>query len=78
MKLNSLKRAINDALNGVQSGMFAQRCEFYAVKLPIWENDTWEVSIFRCVNGIFASQNKWSKTTGVFNRNKTFSSRSDP
>ena len=35
--MNSLKRAINNALIGGQSGMFAPRCEFHAVKLPIFQ-----------------------------------------
>ena len=58
--------AIDDALIGGQSGIVALRCKFHAVKLPIWETDTWEVSIFGRVNGIFASQNKWSKTTAYY------------
>ena len=61
MNPNSLKHAINDALIEGQSGIFAQRCEFHAVKSPIGENDIYKMSIFGCVNSIFASQNKRSK-----------------
>ena len=41
-------------------------CEFHAEMSPIWENDTWEVSILEHVNSIFASQNKWPKTTAYY------------
>ena len=62
-KPTSLKCVINDVLIGGQNSMFALGCEFHALRSPIWENDTGEVSIFRPVNGSFASQKKMVKTT---------------
>ena len=75
MKPNSFKRAINDALIGGQSVMFALRCEFHAEKSPIWENDTWEVIILESVDSIFASNGP--KLLHIIHRNTSFSSRSD-
>ena len=75
---NSLTCVINYALIGGQSGMFAPRCEFHAVKLPISENDTWEVSISEVSTVSLHHRTNDQKLLHIIHRNKTFSSPSDP
>ena len=69
---NSLKRAINNVLIGGQSGMFALRCEFHAVKSPIWENDTWEVSISDMSTVFLHHRTNDQKLLRIIHRNKIF------
>ena len=73
-----MKRAINNALLGGQSDMFAPRCEFHTVKSPIWENDTWEVSLSDVSTVTLHRRTNDQKLLRIIHRNKTFSRRSDP
>ena len=63
MKPNSLKRPINDVLIGVQSGMFAPRCIFHAVKSPNWEMTPEKCQISDMSTVSLHHRKKWSKTT---------------
>ena len=57
--------------------MFALRCEFHTQKSLICNNDSQEVLIFGCVNGIFDHRTTDSNLLHIIHRNMTFSRLSD-